>query len=220
MEQAFLDAIIAAPDDDAPRLIMADWLDEQGQNERAEFVRIQIELATYGEYRCPYHAGLPDMLWGYPVVADGETEHECKWCRLKKRERDLLLTTKPGQWSRFPKELHIAVATARDCGPWTFRRGFVEVIQLTSEHWLQHADELTRLAPLREVELTTRLAPLREVLKARWPNIEFTLPPSPHFGRARRGQDFADAMALAMDAVAWQVRLGQERRPHRPAGHR
>jgi uncharacterized protein (TIGR02996 family) len=44
-EQAFLDAVIAAPDDDAPRLIYADWLDEHNQSERAEFIRLQCELA-------------------------------------------------------------------------------------------------------------------------------------------------------------------------------
>jgi len=42
---ALLDAIRAAPDDDAPRLVYADWLDEHGQPERAEFIRVQCELA-------------------------------------------------------------------------------------------------------------------------------------------------------------------------------
>jgi uncharacterized protein (TIGR02996 family) len=42
---ALLAAIRAAPDDDAPRLIYADWLEEHGQTERAEFIRIQCELA-------------------------------------------------------------------------------------------------------------------------------------------------------------------------------
>src|SRR5438552_1092015 len=39
---AFLRAIRAAPDDDLPRLIFADYLDEQG-DPRGEFIRIQIE---------------------------------------------------------------------------------------------------------------------------------------------------------------------------------
>jgi uncharacterized protein (TIGR02996 family) len=41
----FLAAIRAAPDDDAPRLVYADWLDEHGQSERAVFIRVQCELA-------------------------------------------------------------------------------------------------------------------------------------------------------------------------------
>lgn len=43
--QALLAAILAAPEDDAPRLVFADWLDEHGEGERGEFVRVQVELA-------------------------------------------------------------------------------------------------------------------------------------------------------------------------------
>jgi uncharacterized protein (TIGR02996 family) len=38
-------AVVADPHDDAPRLILADWLEEHGQPERAEFIRVQCELA-------------------------------------------------------------------------------------------------------------------------------------------------------------------------------
>ena len=40
-DEAFLKAILADPDDDAPRLIYADWLDEHGDGDRAEFIRAQ-----------------------------------------------------------------------------------------------------------------------------------------------------------------------------------
>lgn len=43
--KALLRAICASPDEDTPRLVYADWLDEHGQSERAEFVRVQVELA-------------------------------------------------------------------------------------------------------------------------------------------------------------------------------
>ncbi|HEY7426419.1 MAG TPA: TIGR02996 domain-containing protein [Gemmataceae bacterium] len=44
-DKAFLQAILEEPDDDGPRLIYADWLEEHGYPERAEFIRAQIELA-------------------------------------------------------------------------------------------------------------------------------------------------------------------------------
>jgi uncharacterized protein (TIGR02996 family) len=47
-ERALLNAIIAAPDDDLPRLVYADWLEEQGRSEGAEFIRLQCELARVG----------------------------------------------------------------------------------------------------------------------------------------------------------------------------
>jgi uncharacterized protein (TIGR02996 family) len=40
-EDAFLEAILENEDDDAPRLVFADWLEENGQPERAEFIRCQ-----------------------------------------------------------------------------------------------------------------------------------------------------------------------------------
>jgi uncharacterized protein (TIGR02996 family) len=47
---ALLAAIIANPDDDTPRLIYADWLDENGQAERAEFIRVQCRMARATEF--------------------------------------------------------------------------------------------------------------------------------------------------------------------------
>ena len=41
---ALLAAITADPDDDTPRLVYADWLDEHDEGERAEFIRAQCRL--------------------------------------------------------------------------------------------------------------------------------------------------------------------------------
>jgi uncharacterized protein (TIGR02996 family) len=45
IEHAFLDAIIENHDDDTPRLVFADWLDDHGKPERAELIRLQCRLA-------------------------------------------------------------------------------------------------------------------------------------------------------------------------------
>lgn len=37
-------AVLARPEDDLPRLVMADRLDEEGEPERAEFIRIGVEI--------------------------------------------------------------------------------------------------------------------------------------------------------------------------------
>jgi uncharacterized protein (TIGR02996 family) len=50
-ENAFLRSIINHPEDDNPRLIYADWLDEQGEVDRAEFIRVQCELEKMGPDR-------------------------------------------------------------------------------------------------------------------------------------------------------------------------
>lgn len=52
--QAFLVAIRANPDADLPRLVFADWLDENGESERAGFVRLSMEKdrGHWGEFLC------------------------------------------------------------------------------------------------------------------------------------------------------------------------
>src|SRR5579884_1705739 len=74
-EQAFLQAIREAPDDDAPRLIYADWLEEQGGSAhaaRADFIRIQCRLDE-----------LPDDDPARDRLEDEATdllaEHEAEW---------------------------------------------------------------------------------------------------------------------------------------------
>ncbi len=42
--EALIAGIAADPDDDLRRLVFADWLDDHGEPERAEFVRLQVEL--------------------------------------------------------------------------------------------------------------------------------------------------------------------------------
>lgn len=43
--EAFLRAIFDAPDDDTPRLVYADFLQENGEDLRAELIRVQCEMA-------------------------------------------------------------------------------------------------------------------------------------------------------------------------------
>lgn len=43
--EPFLSAICTDPEDDTTRLVYADWLEENGEPERAEFIRVQIERA-------------------------------------------------------------------------------------------------------------------------------------------------------------------------------
>jgi uncharacterized protein (TIGR02996 family) len=49
LDDAFLEDIRAHPDDDGPRLVYADWLEDHGDPARAEFIRLQCELAKLAE---------------------------------------------------------------------------------------------------------------------------------------------------------------------------
>ncbi len=62
-------AVCAAPHDDLPRLVFADWLEENGRSERAEFIRVQCRLANASPADADYvdllerEAELKAILW-------------------------------------------------------------------------------------------------------------------------------------------------------------
>lgn len=146
--QCFLRAIIARPDDDLPRLIAADRLDENGEPERAEFIRVQVSLATAGQCH-----GLPAA--ECDIGDDGPL---CPVCRLLSRERELGgfwdVGYNPGliNWNRvYEKEFVSNV----DSGVWRhqFRRGFIESITLPARDLIRHANAIFAAQPVTEVRL-------------------------------------------------------------------
>jgi uncharacterized protein (TIGR02996 family) len=48
-EEGLLRTVIEDPDDDTPRLVYADYLEEHGQPDRAAFIRVQCQLAHLPE---------------------------------------------------------------------------------------------------------------------------------------------------------------------------
>src|SRR5262245_58333502 len=112
--EPFLQRIRAFPDDDAPRLIFADWLEEQdaagpaGANAaRARLIRVQVALAGLPE-GAPRRAGL--------LIAERE-----------------LLDGHRAEWE--------APFRGRATGL-VFRRGFVDEFKTSARQYLRHAHEL------------------------------------------------------------------------------
>ncbi|MDY3558293.1 TIGR02996 domain-containing protein [Gemmata sp. JC673] len=122
-ERALLDAIIAEPDEDTPRLVYADWLDEHGGHERAELIRAQIGLLRSKD--------------------DGAAIQQRNAWQACVR---VLLRAHSERWRKeLPK-----VPRAR-WGP--FERGMVESVTLAINSWYSDADQvfmsLFGHAPLR-----------------------------------------------------------------------
>src|SRR5215208_1611384 len=65
-------AILDAPDDDAPRLVWADWLDEHGEADRAAFVRCQCEWTRL----VPGHPRYGELLAAWQAL---EERHRDRW---------------------------------------------------------------------------------------------------------------------------------------------
>jgi uncharacterized protein (TIGR02996 family) len=165
---AILADVLENPTDDVPRLVYADWLDDHGDPARAEFVRVQVEVAGLSE--C--HVTTVDDGDGDP----GGRPCRCPWHALRRRELDLLTpshfwrwfgpVTKPG-WPGTPvvtiseKTLACEVGYYIEPGSqphWvlTPRRGFVEEVTLPLAAWREHGRTLVAVCPLVRVGLTDR----------------------------------------------------------------
>jgi uncharacterized protein (TIGR02996 family) len=71
-DAAFQRSIFESPDDDAPRLVYADWLDEHGESDRAEFIRLQIR-----HDRMARHDPERPALWS--VIQQIARAHHVEW---------------------------------------------------------------------------------------------------------------------------------------------
>lgn len=148
----FLDAVCADPADMAVRLIMADRLTELGEDDRAEFIKAQVELSQPKYWT---DAGRPRMRKGR---------------RLRKREKELWKGNKeliqhPCQWFDIPNWACLAdLGQTKIC--WTtenydeiiatVRNGFVEEVSLSMQDWITHGPALVRVCPLRKVRITDK----------------------------------------------------------------
>lgn len=115
--EALLAAILANPDEDTPRLMFADWLDEHGDSPRAEFIRVQCELAR----QFAAEADLPDALGASALGGFGRAHDARGRIALLTRESELL-GDHGDEWREGLPKYADNAATRRDVG---FRRGFV-----------------------------------------------------------------------------------------------
>ena len=116
---AFLKTIIERPSEDGPRLVFADWLEEQDDADRAEFIRVQCRLNFLVEHK-------------YGYTADDSDE----MAALRKRERELFPAAKAAiDVVGFPNEIliHTAQWSRGFISQWS--RGFISELVCTLEQW-------------------------------------------------------------------------------------
>lgn len=128
-----LKAVAASPDDDLPRLVAADWLDEHGEPERGEFIRVQVERAKADrpELELREKALLNNPLLG-PIWAVEACPN--------------VVSLEFGSSVR-----SVGVSGAERV---TFRRGFPFRIACTADEWLRHGGGIIPRQPVRELVLT------------------------------------------------------------------
>jgi uncharacterized protein (TIGR02996 family) len=122
--QAILADIIANPQDDVSRLVYADWLDENGDADRADLIRAQIRLADMEPWE------------------EGYTALDIRCRQLERAHPEWLGRLEPfvSRWERF-------------CGDRDrpFERGFPARVKLTPREFVKHRKYLLAETPVREV---------------------------------------------------------------------
>jgi uncharacterized protein (TIGR02996 family) len=142
---ALLAAIQAAPDDDAPRLIYADWLEEHGDPDRAEFIRVQIELDPFERSNTDidrFRRAVIRKDPSAPLPDDFPKELE-RYAGLVEREHELSdahWRDWYGSMERFADdyESHLRV---------DFRRGFAEEVGIAATAFLAAGDAVRQACP-------------------------------------------------------------------------
>jgi uncharacterized protein (TIGR02996 family) len=71
--EALLRSVIDSPEDDVPRLVFADWLEEHGETQRAEFIRVGCEFE-----RLPKESPRRQQLDGW-LTAMASTKYAEAW---------------------------------------------------------------------------------------------------------------------------------------------
>lgn len=195
---ALLAAVKADPDSDLPRHILADWLDDHAEADRAELIRLQCELAKL--------RGRTDSLGRRIGFRNAR-----RISPLMHREKALLRSSVPWPAAvRVPEwttEMMIDTLPNGEPGrrqqagtiSLQFRRGFVARVTCRADDWAAHGDALLAREPVRTVTLTSwptwsssrcgwRFNPdavwvpggdLFLALRNRWPGIAFQLPSEP-----------------------------------------
>lgn len=124
---ALLAGVLANPDDDLPRLVYADFLEEAGDPARAEFIRVQCAITA------------------------GQFEDERERIAMELRERYLRDTHGAG-WLAPLKKKGEPLFTPRSHG--MFRRGFVERVWMPAAWFVQKAEKLFSRCPVNELRVT------------------------------------------------------------------
>lgn len=171
---ALLAAIRSHPEEDTPRLMFADWLEEQGDEVRAEFVRLQCELA-----RLESDGSGSQAVYEFLCERDYVTRPAADWTQIDDGiHTRLALATRAGDLERRHGEAWRPKLPRRSKVEFgAFRRGFAHYITLPRGKPLEKIAPLVRdrlpaftlvahnfdadlVAQLRDAQLADRLAGL------------------------------------------------------------
>jgi uncharacterized protein (TIGR02996 family) len=148
-ELALLAAIRENPDEDTPRLMYADWLDEHGRGKRAAFIRNDVE-----RYRCE-HADTPAAALGAFLESVGS--FGAAWLDWSARDPELnrfnKLAARPGPVAGRPTPKSEHLPKTRSVKFEKIERGFHSSVNVSNpDEFFKNADTIFRAAPVTGIQ--------------------------------------------------------------------
>lgn len=140
---ALFAAVCANPEEDTPRLMFADWLDEHGEPERAEFIRLQCELARLAE-----DGSDSQPLYEFLCEHDYVTRPSADWTKIDDGiHRRIALAMRAEDLSKRHGERWVPKLPKKFKVEWDgFQRGFPHRVTLGSLRNLKEVAERLRAA--------------------------------------------------------------------------
>ncbi len=137
LEEILLQEICSNPSDDTPRLVYADWLDENGHEDRANYIRNECGLLANKHY----HKKQP--AWALAVA------------------KAFGFSTAPSVGGKHFKHFGYGSGYEADGDRqpvmWEWSRGFISGIECHCEDWLKYGREVVKVAPIERVILTDKV---------------------------------------------------------------
>lgn len=147
---AFVAAIVAEPDEDTPRLVAADFLDENGDPTRAAFIRLQVDLAQLETFGTGWTLRAEELRRKERAYLGPRSESALFWAAQECPELVRVDQTRTGG-------LHVEGAERL-----TWRRGFVDAVRCPAAEWLRHGAAVRAKNPVRAVRLDRSDQPARD----------------------------------------------------------
>lgn len=173
--QALLRDILANPASDALRLIYADLVEQEGEEEFAEFIRVQVELERLCQIGFAHAREIVANQFRNVGEPDG---HEDERIALRRRGLELLILQDEGpalrEWARnsllkglpgklpvvWLDDLTVSVGKGDEVkGPpkkYFLRRGFVWKVECSCDDWCEYGSWIVACQPVEVVRLTDK----------------------------------------------------------------
>lgn len=187
--------VIANPADDGPRLILADWLGEHGDDDRADFIRRHV--AAWHEHGAAADVALAWTNWDGAMVS--------RWSDAQDWWRCI------AQQCASVHSRVVVDASYQSIYGFIYRRGFPRLVRLRfPSQWVWYGPSLVREHPIEDIESDTSMVmSLPKIIQR---SLDRNTRPDRPVVPAPDAADSHGRLATVRQAMLWWARLPEGER--------